>query len=196
MTVETMPRPKQSDPAVIMYAAHIIAGRIVEEWEPSGDTDEWAKSLAKEMRYAHRDGYALARELERYHGVSPDSQLVEILDEASSVLSDAHTDALEKWVKLTGWTPRFAQGDRVRHDTLGEGIINEVKASVATYWFAPDAEAARFRQGGGYLATEDRLTALAAGSRRAETNEDLAQCEASQSGAAKTAQRPTPPIVR
>lgn len=43
--------------------------------------------------------------------------------------------------------------------------------------------------------TAAQKRALAAGSRRAETAQQ-AQCEASQSGAAKTAQRPNPPIVR
>lgn len=38
-----------------------------------------------------------------------------------------------------------------------------------------------------------RVLALAAGSGTAETSEDLAQCEASQSGGAKTPQRPERP---
>jgi hypothetical protein len=154
--VDIMPRPRKSDPAVVSYAAAIVAERIVEEWDQSGKVEDWIEPLQRELRYSHRDGYELARELERYHSISPDRALVEILDDASYALDDAYADALEKWVKITGWTPRFAKGDRVTWRGK-PGTVNDVKHKVGEYYFSPDEEAWRFANGGGYLVTEDAL---------------------------------------
>lgn len=163
MSVETavgsMPRPRKSDPAIVSYAAAIVAERIVEEWDRTGNVEDWVEPLREELLYADRDGYELARELERYH-ISPDSKLVEILNDASYALDDAYADALEKWVKITGWTPKFAKGDRVTwRNKLG--TVNGVRDKAAEYYFSPDDEAWRFVNGGGYLVTEDALTTVA-----------------------------------
>lgn len=160
-----MERPRKSDPAIVAYAANSVAEMIVEDWDEGGCVEDWAKALGKEMRYSHRDGYELARELERYHSITPDSRLVELLDDASGALDDAYADALEKWVKMAGWQPQFAVGDRVTWRGRA-GAVNGVKEKVATYYFAPDDEAPRFAQGGGYLVMDDELTALAAAARQ------------------------------
>ncbi len=159
-------RPKRSDKAIIAYAAHKLAERIVEEWDHDGDAAEWERILTKSG--FQRGGYQFARELERWHHVEPDLQLVEILEDADYTLDEAHEDALRKWVKITDWKPRFAEGDRVNYRGK-EGAINGVQADVATYYFKPDDESERYNQGGGYVVTEDTLTASAIEARRAAT---------------------------
>jgi hypothetical protein len=151
-----MPRPTRRDPAVVTFAARKLAERICEDWDSAGDVDDWTTMLAKEAS-DWTDGYRLARELEKWHRIDPDAHLVEVLSEAYFFLEDAHKDALRKWVQITQWTPKFSVGDRVqcRH---GVGRVNEIKADTAQYLFAPDADVARYRNGGGIYAWEDEFT--------------------------------------
>jgi hypothetical protein len=76
---KTLPRPRQYDAPVLELAARKLAERIVEDWDTTGSVDQWITPLTREMRTT-RDGYELARELEKYHMVSPDTTLVEIHD--------------------------------------------------------------------------------------------------------------------
>jgi hypothetical protein len=152
---------------VLLVAAHKFAEHIVEEWDRAGAVENWVEPLRREMRIS-RDGYELARELERYHSVSPDAQLVEILDESYSFMREAYENALRDWVKFTGWRPRFAKDDRVIYRDK-PGIVNGVNSETSEIFFAPDEEAPRYRQGGGYVVSEDDLTASAGEAGTAET---------------------------
>ncbi len=184
-----IPRPRQRDKAVLEYAAHQVAERVCEEWDIDGDVGDWTRSIAKEIGF-HDCGYALARELERWHGIHPDTALVELLDEAGCAVRDAHKDALTKWVKMTGWTPKFSVGDRVecRH---GVGRVNEINVETSLYLFAPDADAGKYRLGGGIHVWEDELTACDSGSAPKGEDAPAAECAAAQNGAESASPEPS-----
>jgi hypothetical protein len=59
------------------------------------------------------DGYEMSKDLERHYGWIPDSELVEILEGAYSLRSQAHRRAEKAWVQENGIVPRFGIGDWV-----------------------------------------------------------------------------------
>ena len=138
-------RPRQSDPA-IQAAAIAALAKDCANWD--GDpVDDWAWALGK-CRLSD-NGYEIARDLERYAGVSPDAELVEILDSASSHVWLAHRAAVSKWVEEGGIRPALAVGTRLRHPRWGEGVINRVDEQLAVYLFVPDSEPQKYGNGGG-----------------------------------------------
>jgi DNA-binding transcriptional MocR family regulator len=89
------PRPKEDDEAVVKESFRRLAKQVI-EWseEEDDDLDEVAELLED---CEDDDGYQFARNLERDHGYSPDSELVEILDGYLGCLHSAHMAAVAKW---------------------------------------------------------------------------------------------------
>jgi hypothetical protein len=157
----TMPRPSLHDKAIVREAAEKLAADCA-KWDDSDSSPEaWVDDLAK-LSHEWGDGYELAKALDDRCGVSPDSELVEILDSASSYLWAAHRDAVRKWAQIVGFTPQFAVGDTVETPRHGPGVVRRVEMDEARYvvatferqWTGPgsgwvlDAEQVRAAQGG------------------------------------------------
>jgi hypothetical protein len=94
----------------------------------------------------------------------------------------AYEVALRQWVKYTDWKPAFAQGDRVTYRSQ-DGIVNGINAETSEMYFAPDADAPRYRKGGGYIVSEGDLTASAIEARSDATGTGAAEGESAASEA-------------
>lgn len=90
------------------------------------------------------DGYEIASSLEGDAYITPDSELVEILDETGFIRYDIHRTLVSEWVKANNLTPRFKVGDEVRmldHTATWAhakfkglvGEVTEVRAEQMTY---------------------------------------------------------------
>ena len=126
----TLPRPRTRDEAIVRAAAERIAAECA-GWDRTSNAERWITALIN-ARPSWDDGYRLARELETYSMVRPDSALVEILDNASMHLDDVHEEAERSWVRVVGFTPEFSVGDVVtfRH---GTGPIHSIDGARARY---------------------------------------------------------------
>jgi len=94
------PRPTRRSPEVLRAAAEAMAPEVA-QWCEEPVSEEIISGLEKALRY-DQDGYELAQALERAWGISPDAELVEILDSAWSHLWDAERKAVCDWVKANG----------------------------------------------------------------------------------------------
>ena len=123
-------RPTDYEDYVVRDAAEKLAQQC-QQWDMQTSAEEWIEDLVK-ARYEWTDGYALAKELDDRCHVSPDSELVDILDRAPSYLSDAHRKAVKRWVRIVGFTPGYAIGETVgtRH---GNGKITKIYVETAQY---------------------------------------------------------------
>lgn len=133
----TIDRPTTRTPAVQAAAIEAILKDVIEwlgdDYRPAEDA-ELRKQIADAVEF-HRDGYEIARELER-DGWSPDFALAEILDCYTGILSSAERDALKKWVAETEPKPAFKRGDKVKSKWGGkpvEGVVLSVGHSTAQY---------------------------------------------------------------
>ncbi len=162
-TPSAMPRPKRHDPAVLAIAAEKLAELICDDWDHDGERADWIETLKACPSYEWDDGYRFAKHLEDRHYVEADAALVDLLESAYSILSQAHEFALLQWTKYTNYVPQFSDGDRVVAARQGAGFINGVQAEKATYYFVPDSEVgSKFKSGGGYILSDADLTREAA----------------------------------
>lgn len=82
------------------------------------------------------DGYQFARDLERSHGWSPDTWLVDILDNADACHHKAYREVVKKWVKDYDIKPPLAIGTRVKANwglEVIEGTITRIYEDEACY---------------------------------------------------------------
>lgn len=131
----TMPRPKESDDAIMLAAAREFAP-FCARWDPSSTPDDWVEALYK-ARHHWDDGYRLARALEDGSCVMPDAALVEILDGAGFTLSRVRDREVRLWVGIVGFEPRYAVGDKVKWPR-GEGVVSDIEVDTARYVIAKD----------------------------------------------------------
>ena len=143
-TPTLVPRPKSDAPSILEEAAEIMAPKVMEWCQQEGeqltddDLPQFKKHLAEvfdRVGYKGFDGYDLAKGLEDMHGYSPDSSLVEILDEAFHYVREAHQKAIKSWVKDNNIVVPFAVGDKVKvkqpfkKDVIG--TITKIDAETA-----------------------------------------------------------------
>jgi hypothetical protein len=95
-------RPTSRSPEVIEIAAEKLAPEVA-KWCNEPVNHKIREGLVSALRYG-TDGYKLARELEDKWYISPDAELVDILDGASSIVWDAERQAVAEWVKANGIT--------------------------------------------------------------------------------------------
>lgn len=148
-----MERPLRRNTDVLQIAAERMATDIVKRWDTTGNAEDWVAPLMERGLIARGyDGYKLARELESY-GIDPDSDLVEVLDDVSHHLDDAHSEEVERWVKFMNIRPERKEGDVVSW-TSGRGVltgtIRTIMEERAYYVIAPP-EDPKFQNGGGYM---------------------------------------------
>lgn len=125
----TMKRPAVRDTEIVRQAAEIVAVKCA-QWG-NDQPSKWIDALI-DARSSWNDGYELARELENSTWITPDRDLVEILDDASHELFEVHRDAVKKWVRIVGFSPAYSVGDVVscRH---GSGPITKIESETAQF---------------------------------------------------------------
>jgi hypothetical protein len=127
-------RPTQATAEMRMRAAIKVAADLID----SGDFNEsdTPESLAADIvgvRCWERDGYALARELERDKGWSPDEQMVETLGGYFHACDDELSAAEKLWGEENPMEPPLPVGTRVKAGKEEGEIIGIAKYSVHSF---------------------------------------------------------------
>jgi len=132
----TPPRPARNAPEVIAIAAEKLLPDVM-EWRGKGDyyQDKILNSIKKAIRY-ETDGYAIAKSIDDNGVLEPDSELVEILDQASSYLHTAFSELCTEWVNQNNLTgpaigakvtctkySKEGQGEIIRNDKDGRSLV-------------------------------------------------------------------------
>ena len=110
------PKPTRSTSEVIDRAIKKLLPKLVRWIKANGEggdetNEQLQADVKKALRYDH-DGYALARNLDSA-GWSPDAELVEILDDYSSMIHNAVDQCVKEWVEANGIKPKLAIGTKV-----------------------------------------------------------------------------------
>lgn len=124
-----MDRPKLSDGYIAKAAAEDLLPELM-EWAEAGESERanYLADATEVMKHAWlQNGYQLARDLER-KGYDPDARLVEILDGATSLLSNRHHRAVKDWVKGWNVTVPWSIGQMAKVKARGKEYIGEVTA--------------------------------------------------------------------
>lgn len=124
-----MERPKLHESYIAKAAAEDLLPDLM-GWADAGESERlnYLDDAVELMGSAFvSDGYQLAKILDR-KGYDPDSRLVEILENAYSLLQDAHTRAVKEWVK--GWNVQvpWQVGQTVQIKHKGKTVDGEVVA--------------------------------------------------------------------
>ena len=133
-------RPKRCSDAVRDVALNALLPEVIKWLEQGGEESPDEEDVLKDLRRAvgwNGDGYELARALDS-EGWSPDSELVDILNNWAHHEWKAHDDAQKAWVaeNANQIAPQFRKGDRVSakwgHETV-TGVVEDIKADMAQY---------------------------------------------------------------
>ncbi len=136
------PRPQRTDVTVAEIAFEKIWPQIKKWIGDTGGDDEDNRESAKKVLIGSfgEDGYELAKDFD-HKGFSPDSELVDILDEWGSDLYRAHQDEIKKWAKECPTVPLFKVGDtvsvdaghRFKNNIVHDGTVTIVDLDHQTY---------------------------------------------------------------
>ena len=137
-TNELMARPKMSDEIVKKRAWEIFEPEVVAylgaDWIES--KREYVQKQIMQVISSHKDGYGMARELER-QGWEEDRELVDLMDAGESALRDAHRELIKQWITVYGIAPSRLVGDEVSttnwHRKGQSGIIVKIYEDEAKY---------------------------------------------------------------
>ena len=137
-TSELMARPKESDELTKQRAWEIFAPKVKkylgQDWSES-EAPHIQKQIM-EVLSGHKDGYGMARELER-DGWEEDRYLVDLMDEGESALRNAHKELIKQWITVYGISPSREVGDSVstiHWKRKGEvGTITRINEEEAKY---------------------------------------------------------------
>jgi len=132
-TTELMKRPKIWDELTKKRAVEVVWPQVVTFL--GSDYQESSRSFIEKQIMSvlsgTRDGYAMARELENHHGWAEERELVDLMDEASYALTNAHKELVAQWVTAYGITPERKIGDSVT--TTLHGRKDQVGTIVKLY---------------------------------------------------------------
>lgn len=106
------------------------------------DTNELAVQIASQARHAHMDGYELAKQLDSRCGWSPDTVMVEALDNWSSNARRELEKAQKAWRDETNPQPAFNVGDRVKTNRGKTGVVTDTnyQYGIAQYLMKEDGD--------------------------------------------------------
>lgn len=133
-------RPSRYAPEISTKTAAILFPKVLRWLEeaapvPVEEHEAILGDIEKAIQHDD-DGFQIAKELE-FAGYTPDSSLVEILDDAGFARDDAHRVVVEQWVKENDIKPTRAIGDRVRvkigWKEIVEGEITAIHEARAMY---------------------------------------------------------------
>lgn len=129
-------RPTKHTPAVRAKAIDSMLEDVMKH-EAIGEDERDRTRKALDDAFEFRDdGYEAAKNLDSYHGWSPDADLVEVLDGFSSDLWKAHREAVAAWVKEYDIKPALKIGMRCKAKWGNEeitGVVKEIDDKHATY---------------------------------------------------------------
>lgn len=91
------PRPHRISPDVRRATALILAQDFA-KWCQEDCTDEHVSCVERALGYGSRDGYHIARELERLTYCDADMELAEAMEAASSIGWNEEAKAVKAWV--------------------------------------------------------------------------------------------------
>lgn len=134
------PRPSDSSDEIMIAVADGLLPRVLEWLSARGEKTDARENehtrgqlLEALDRAIDWDGYKLCRALS---GWEADTELVEIMDDASTLGRSAHRKAVARWVADFDIRPAHSLGDIVRIDHRGavvEGEIVRIEAEEASY---------------------------------------------------------------
>ena len=111
MNKETPPRPKVTKAMIREAAVKILAANGIAE-----NADDIAEAYHHGM-----DAYALAKDLDNYHGWDIDANIVEALGGMFSEVHTIHKTACHEWVAQHNIMPPLPNGTEIK-----EGVITSV----------------------------------------------------------------------
>jgi hypothetical protein len=119
------PRPTTQNECIVRAGLISIAEDVV-KWQGHGTVDEVIDDLMDAWdRVLDGDGFALAHELQSWHGWTCNAELVEILDATDYAIDCALEHHVKEWAKLADVTlPKV--GDRVSVPVRGKRVNGEV----------------------------------------------------------------------
>ncbi len=135
---ELMKRPTKSDDVVKRRAMEMFMPKVKaylgNEW--TENEAQYIKEQIEDVLDEFRDGYKMARELER-KGWGEDRALVDLMDDGEMFLSEAYKEIVEQWVKCYGITPERKIGDTVSTNHWARkgqvGVITRIYDNEAKY---------------------------------------------------------------
>ncbi len=129
--IKHSPRPTRDMAFVTANAIAELAKRCM-DWDEAASTQEdWIAALTPAVAGMH-DGYEIARYLDDHSSVSPDAELVEILDGWNGFVAMAQHAAVATWVTLHNIVPELAAGAACRVDGM-DGVIVQIDRQQACY---------------------------------------------------------------
>ena len=129
-------RPLRNAPQLIHNAAELLLPDVMQWLNDASKPEHVLDDLKLAIRH-ETDGYAIARSIEQNTQITPDSELVEILDRAGSCLRTAYFNACAAWVvenNLTG--PAIGAQVKcspIRNEVTGEIIRNTTDGRSLVY---------------------------------------------------------------
>lgn len=122
-------RPKKTDPEIIDAAAELLVPELMKWADETENRDAYLKDAKKVIRDCYwKNGYELARDLDSY---CPDSELVDILENASFHLARVLSAAIKAWVAENNIVSPFPMGAKVEFDHKGKVCLGEVATIYA-----------------------------------------------------------------
>lgn len=129
-----MQRPNEYDSSLTRLAAKDLLEDLRKAFpDESFDEEDSIYSLSEAIRYDD-DGYAICRNLEN-DGWDCDSQMVEIMDNASGYKYRHHKEQVREWVKQSN-PALLPVGTAVTFERRGQshqGVISKVNGDLAEY---------------------------------------------------------------
>lgn len=111
---------------ILRKAAQAVAGLLIEENGFSHDDLEALNSQITEAGRFNRDGYDLAKELDRRYGWEITASIVENLDTLSGEIWSLHRKAEKDWADKFDIQPPYEGGTRVKIKSGEKGTITGV----------------------------------------------------------------------
>lgn len=157
------PRPVWDDKIRRQLAE--IVGLEIYRWNAGSfaTPEEHIEWIYKVLKYhPNDDGYRLARELEDECGISPDSELVDILDGVQYEMYTLIGNAVKEWVKKYELTLDFEVGQKVRAEVniLGQFEFEIVKLYPETMQYGLWNESTSFSKGAGHTIVDSEKVTL------------------------------------
>jgi len=158
--VEVPKRPDRNGDDIRKEVAKALFPKVAQWLKSAGDDvveEEIIADLEKALKWGDKDGYELAKDLDG-QSWTPDSELVNMLDEASGIRYSLHQKACEKWVIENNIQPPpfDAKAKCIRHMKVkgATGVITRIYPDGTATFTTED------RKSGGYIIPWEDLEIL------------------------------------
>lgn len=134
---EYPPRPLQDSEEVRKRAVNRILPKILAWNQGHFDEEKIQEDFLHILRYTYDfDGYALAKRLDESRGWTPDSHLVEVLDNFAFDVLEAYEEIVREWVRAHDLQLSLKVGDPVSckvNNLPCEGVVTGLNPDMAVY---------------------------------------------------------------